>query len=145
MDNITQINHFLYMGSFAHCAENTPEFVRLNIDNVLNFAIEIKPMPNPKINIVTFAIDDVFHPTLLDVIDEAELYLRGLIKNKKRIYLACSDGNSRAPAVLIYYLIKKKNMSYEDAYELIEKKRPEISLHPNFCSELHQISEISNY
>lgn len=145
MDKITQINHFLYMGSYAQYAENTPEFTALKIDTVLNFAKEINPKPNPNIEIITFGIDDIFHPTLLDVIDDAETCLRNLIKNKKRIYLACSDGNGRAPAVLIYYLIKKKNMNYVDAYELVEKKRPAISIHPNFASELHEISELSNY
>ena len=145
MDKITQINDFFYLGSFLHCVENTDEFKKLKIDHVVNFAPEINIPNRSDMVITTFSIDKDFHPTLLDVLDESEVFIRSLIKNQKRIYLTCDDGNSRSPAVLIYYLMKKKNMTYIDAYELIEKKRPGIDLHPNFITELYEISESFNY
>lgn len=143
MPEITKINDRVYLGSFIHCAENTDEFKKLSIDAVINFASELNTKVNPFVQIITLGIDQSFHPTLLDIIDEAEKIIRKYIKQKKTIYLCCSDGNSRAPAVLIYYLIKRKSMTYLDAYELVESKRPEIDIHPNFQTELYEISELN--
>jgi protein-tyrosine phosphatase len=57
----------------------------------------------------------------------------------KRVYVHCVHGKSRSPAIIIYYLMKYKNFTYDQAFEKILSIRPIISMNNNFVRELINI------
>lgn len=76
-------------------------------------------------------------------IEDNYLYREELIKLCKTIYevivktphrnilIHCNEGQSRSVSMIIYYLIKKYNYSYDKAFEYIQNIK--INIHPNFA------------
>ena len=50
------------------------------------------------------------------------------LKRKIKIYIHCQKGHGRAPTLFLAYLIVKKGINFEDAFNLLHDKRPAIHL-----------------
>lgn len=62
-------------------------------------------------------------------------------KNNKKVFVHCEAGISRAPTVVIAYLIWKENMSFDDAINDVKSKRSNIEPNGNFCEQLKQFRQ----
>ena len=58
------------------------------------------------------------------------------------IYIHCVMGISRSPSIVIGYLMYKKKMKYEEAYDFVKNKRNVISQNPGFQEQLKNFEEI---
>ncbi|PIN80481.1 hypothetical protein COV11_03930 [Candidatus Woesearchaeota archaeon CG10_big_fil_rev_8_21_14_0_10_30_7] len=54
-------------------------------------------------------------------------FLKTCVKNQKKVYVHCARGHTRAPTMVIAYLVSK-GMNLEKALSFVKKKRPVI--HP---------------
>jgi protein-tyrosine phosphatase len=140
---ITRVNRRIFIGSVDHVKHETDEFIKLEIDVIINCAAEIKFSDEikSKYSIKNFPIDHDDHASLLECIDDANDFIRDNLHQKKRILLVCDDGMSRAPAILIYYMMSNKQFSYDYSLRLLSKLRSDISLHRNFEYELRTMDE----
>lgn len=137
---ITRINNYIYIGSFTHPSQNSDEFQALNIDVVINCAAEIDY--ECKCGIYEkYPLENGGDASLLEYIDSANDKIHKYLNQHKKIYIHCSDGDSRAPAILIYYLMSHKRFTYEQAYRLLVKCRNTISINENFERELCNIEQ----
>jgi len=133
---ISKINSYLFLGSYAHPWYNTKEFQELKIDVIINCATEIIYPDTNKYHVDSFPIDEDEYATLLECMDDAHDKIHQYLKERKRIYLHCTYGHSRAPAILIYYLMAQKKFTYDKSYKLLKQKRSVLDIHPNFEREL---------
>lgn len=139
---ISKINKYIYIGSYKHPKENTDEFKKLEIDVIFNCAREINYETDSKYIIEHIRLEDDYkNASLLEFMDDANNKLYKYLKEGKKIYLHCSTGTSRAPAILIYYLMSHKGFTYERALSLLQNIRPCIEINENFERELLIIEE----
>ena len=78
---------------------------------------------------------------------DLELYFEEcneFIKNSDRVLVHCVSGVSRSPAIVLGYLIGERNMSLEEAFELVKKKRAGINPNCNFMRNLKNFEEKKN-
>lgn len=75
-----------------------------------------------------------FNEKIFDFIDD------GI--NNGKILIHCHEGKSRSPTYVIAYLMKRRNMSFTDAYKLVESKRDCIDINSGFWKSLRLIDTI---
>ena len=65
-----------------------------------------------------FKNNDIFkYLNIIEKIDE-------FVKNRKKILIHCRIGSQRSATILLYYLINKKNLTYNEGISIIKQKRP---------------------
>lgn len=127
-------NSMLYLGS--QYATRYDTIYKRNITHIIS--IGCKPLSNiPSVTNHIFeqiednesTVDDFFTihiPQMHSIIDNC-------IQNENPILVHCQAGISRSATVIITWLMKSKNMTYEEAYLFTKAKRKEIS--PNHAFE----------
>lgn len=145
-EKITKITDNLYLGSYEHSLTQSKEFEELKFDVVINCAskcVKYTELMKSKYTIVNFPLDDDKNATLLEDLDTIDTTLHKFLKKQKKVYLHSVRGSSRAPAIVIYYLMLHKKFTYASAYKLMKHMRPSININPIFERELRQIEEQS--
>lgn len=74
-----------------------------------------------------------------EVLREACAYIRGTHNNDGSVLVHCNAGVSRSAMVVIGYLILEKNYSFQDAYDLVKRKRPSIQPNSGFLKQLKSL------
>jgi len=85
---------------------------------------------------------------MLDESQPAEKYTEKIdyaiscMKEHKKIVICCGSGQSRSPAIAIGVLMKKYNMDFYDAYNLIREKVPTAQIEPCHISKLKKLFNV---
>lgn len=139
---ITEIIPFIYLGPYVHPLENSEEFQNLNITVVFNLTTEVKYNGDEvKFQLENFPITDNDSISFVENMDQVAEKIQEYLDKGEKIYLHCIKGDSRAPALLIYYLMFYKNFTYDDAHHLVKKLRPKIAIGPEFENALQCIND----
>ena len=64
------------------------------------------------------------------------------IDSADKIYVHCSMGINRSPAIIIGYLMWKTHTSYDDVFEYIKKRRNCIEPNNLFIIQLHKFENL---
>jgi protein-tyrosine phosphatase len=59
-------------------------------------------------------------------------YVKEVIKKGGKILAHCRMGISRSPAFCIAYLMDDKRISYDEAFSIVKKKRPNVNINSGF-------------
>ena len=59
--------------------------------------------------------------------------------NHKKIFVHCYAGASRSAAIILYYLIKKYNMTLDDANQFLLSKREIVNINMNFINDIKKM------
>jgi len=83
---------------------------------------------------------DLPESTIEDKVSDACSFIEsGLAQNDGCVFVHCNAGVSRAPTIVIGYLIKCKGMHPEQALQLVKEKRPSIKPNEGFWKQLVQM------
>lgn len=74
--------------------------------------------------------------SVLHITEAVEVLHDWLSTKENRVIVHCAAGISRSPTVVIAYLIQKKGMSFEDALDLVHRKRDIVRPNPFFLRVL---------
>ena len=99
-----------------------------HIDHFSHHSLEIKDKIEEDI------LDYLFD--IIDIIEENR-------KQGKVTLIHCYRGISRAPTAILAYLIKYKQMHFDDAYSLLKEKVPRIDPNLGFLMKLRKLSTIN--
>ncbi|CAG9783401.1 unnamed protein product [Diatraea saccharalis] len=124
----------LYIGS-QDCAAS--EVLQLyNIQRVLSLGVGVD------VNICSKYVQcfDLPETDIKPILGASLPFIHEAIENNENILIHCNAGVSRTSMVAIAYLIKYRNMTYEDAYALIKLKRPAINPNAGFRKQLMAMS-----
>jgi protein-tyrosine phosphatase len=69
-----------------------------------------------------------FYPVPLDKIMQGVTFLESQLKQNHRVYVHCKAGRGRSAAVVISYLMKQYEFSFEEAYNKVFIARPYIKI-----------------
>lgn len=134
----TQILNNLYLGSSFN-AYDLELLKNHNINIILNITYEIDNFYQSDLSLTYYKfpifdnnVDDISKILSItyNIIDH---YLnKNNIYSNNKILVHCYMGASRSASVIIYYLMKKYNLSYDKSLNFITKKRPIVNLSKKF-------------
>lgn len=73
---------------------------------------------------------------LLEVFDACFELIDRIINSGGSVYVHCNAGVSRSASVVIAYLMKTENLSYNQAYQYLKTVRPSVNPNPGFRNQL---------
>jgi protein-tyrosine phosphatase len=126
---------FLKANKFTHiinCAGDSKRFKPRIYDDFEYLVLDIKDDPNFNIE---KSVKEV-----IKFIEEANTSCPN-----RKILIHCFEGISRAPALLISYLMWKDNVDRETALKLVKERRPYVEINIGFMSQLDNLKNSLNY
>ena len=137
-NNISKITDKIYLGDEE--GANNLEFLK---EEKINFVLSIIQNP-PKypeemnINLMHLDIEDNLKNNIIYYIKKCFEF----IEKADKIYVHCSLGINRGPAIIIGYLMWKTHSSYDDVFEYIKKRRDCIEPNNLFIIQLHKFENL---
>eukprot|EP00158_Paraphelidium_tribonemae_P006786 Partr_v1_DN27973_c1_g1_i4_m11662 putative DSPc len=140
------IPNSLYLGS-QDSALDSRERERIGFTHILNLAY---PLDYGDRSICTAYIPLLDLPDqqsqVSHVCSKATKFIHDTITDERnRCLVHCNAGISRAPFIVIAYLIKYRDMPLSEAYDLVKQKRPAIRPNEGFMRYLQQLKPSSSY
>lgn len=127
------IDH-LYIGSQDCTASDVLE--SYDIKSVLSLGIDVE-------------IGNVDHKYMLcldlpetdirQILSECLPFVHKAVEGRENILVHCNAGVSRTATLAIAYLMHYRNMTFEDAYNLVKEKRPAIQPNSGFKTQLMKL------
>ena len=68
--------------------------------------------------------------------DNIDKFIDEIVKKGKRVYVHCAAGVSRSASTVLAYMMASRNISLNDAYDLVSAKRPCIKPNDGFVAQL---------
>lgn len=130
-------NHILdgiYLGSAINASCETT-LDTCNIVHIINITEEI-PCYFDQINYLHLNIRDTRDAFIGDAYEKAYEFLEDNVKKGENTLVHCYMGSSRSASLVCYYIMKKQNCSFEEAWDLLKQRRPHVNLNINFKEEL---------
>lgn len=133
---ISKITDLLYLGSLF---STHPTIIETNnIKHIVSLGA--KPCKNQ--DSLFFDVDDNIHQVVkmkTDVLPLSYNFINAAIERKEKVLVHCMAGQSRSASVVIYFLMKRYSMTFENAYEYVKLRRPQIHLNNGFFEMLQKI------
>jgi len=79
--------------------------------------------------------DEPGQPLFPDI-EKTYEFIDNFLSRGEKVLVHCTAGVSRSASVVIYYLMKKFNLSFEEADQIVRSKRPIIEPNPGFRKQL---------
>lgn len=137
-----KITDNVFIGSVNSVNEN--ELKKLNITNIIIAGKRLKNDNHNNFNCLELLIDDSLEQDLIPYFDMVYDYINNSVnKNelkKVNILIHCYSGISRSGAILISYLMKKNNWSYEYTYSYVKNIYEPIFPNENFQNQLKKLN-----
>lgn len=113
-----------------------------HINNILSIGIKVQ-ISNPlAINQKFVECLDLPETDIKKVMGETCAFIDQILQKKEKILVHCNAGISRSSTIIIGYLILNKNMSFEDAYNLVKLRRECIRPNDGFLRQLKDLKNI---
>ncbi|KAK7129548.1 hypothetical protein R3I93_019245 [Phoxinus phoxinus] len=134
--NPTRILTHLYLGCQRDVLNQ--ELMQQNdIAYVLN-ASNTCPKPDfiPDTHFLRVPVNDSFCEKILPWLDRSVEFIEKAKAGNARVLVHCLAGISRSATIAIAYIMKRMDMSLDEAYRFVKEKRPTISPNFNFLGQL---------
>ncbi|CAD8158090.1 unnamed protein product [Paramecium pentaurelia] len=140
------IENQLYLGNSNH-ANNLKALNLLGITHVVNCAkeipnyfSEIQQENKDFIKYFQVPVLDLEEEPISDHFDEAYIFINeALNKQENKVLVHCAQGKSRSATIVLMFLMRNKQWSFDQAYEYAKKRREIISINDGFQYQLLQI------
>lgn len=112
-----------------------------NIKHVLSILKQPPGLPEGFIHTV-IPLEDHSTEPLIDVLDTTFNFIEEALATGGGIYVHCMAGVSRSASVVVAYIMKKKQLSVDDAINFVQSKREIINPNPGFLKQLKLYQEL---
>lgn len=110
------------------CPIHGKEFKKLGVTAEINLSYENKEIPPDEMDIYAWIpVVDGYPPTQKQLVIGSGI-INESVECGATIYVHCTNGHGRGPTMVAAYLIRYKNMSFDEANDFIKNKRPEIHI-----------------
>ena len=128
-DNYNHIIDNVYVGNILSFEDNN--FIA-GLDQIISL---VKPPASMNhIHSTQILFDDMDY---VDILPYAER-IYTLLETDAKTLVHCAAGRSRSCAVVLYYIMKKHNKTFQEAYDLLKVKRPDMCINEGFIRTLKQ-------
>ncbi|XP_041111228.1 dual specificity protein phosphatase 16 [Polyodon spathula] len=95
-----------------------------------------KPDFIPESHFLRVPVNDSFCEKILPWLDKSVEFIEKAKASNARVLVHCLAGISRSATIAIAYIMKRMDMSLDEAYRFVKEKRPTISPNFNFLGQL---------
>lgn len=135
--DISEIMPGLFISDFA-TAMNQELTKQKNIQAIINVSgIEYKSHTK---YYLYHALDDTQSANLSSGFDQIYNFIDLHLSEDRNVLVHCYAGISRSVSYVIYYLMRKNDFSFDDAYEIVNKKRPKSCPNHGFIQQLRGLN-----
>ena len=127
MNNLDEITDNLYLGNYSS-AEDITKLLSLGIKKVLSVIDQNWPNYGETnlFNHRKIKARDINSQNIIQYFGECINFIEG----GEKVFVHCAAGQSRSATIVIAYIMWKKKMTFDKAYNFVKQKRPNI--YPNF-------------
>ena len=134
-----QITPNLFMSGY-NSACDLKSINKLGISHIINLTSQQCPNSNfSEIEYSSFCLSDNPEFDLMPFIDEILSIIITKMRQGKRVLVHCKMGISRAPSIIIAFLIKSLGMTYEKAFDYILNINSRISPNLGYLMQLEDL------
>lgn len=132
-DPIHHIIDNIYLGDYR-AADNPLLLNQYKITHVINCAFNLPCKYPDQFTYLALNLKDEITQDIIPKMEESFQFIK---KNSgNNIFVHCVFGASRSGSVVIYYLMKEKGWTYDQAFEYISKKRGVLKPNEGFKQQL---------
>jgi len=88
--------------------------------------------------------DDLDESPLIEHFDKTFEFIELALSNNGKILVHCMAGVSRSPTVVTAYLMRKRKLSFEDAFAIVKAKRDCVGPNDGFMKQLQRYEQQKN-
>lgn len=131
-DDPVEIDSHLFLGNYTH------SFGYSRLRNQIEVLVNATNYPYQIKNefCLNIPIYDLNYADIGPYLEQSYHFIDNHITNDRNVLVYCIFGRSRSVAICVYYLMKKYQISFEQAYQRIENKKMFININESFK---HQI------
>mmetsp|Transcript_2708 Transcript_2708/g.2777 ORF Transcript_2708/g.2777 Transcript_2708/m.2777 type:complete len:164 (-) Transcript_2708:102-593(-) len=133
----SKITDNIYQGNET-AAKNEKDLLEKGITHVLVAGNGLKKCFPNKFVYLQFEVDDTDYDDLYKHFKEAYEFIDNCVSKGGKILIHCAAGVSRSSTFTCCYLMKKNEITYEEAYEILEKGRPVANPNRGFQKQLKE-------
>lgn len=139
----SKVTPSLYLGTNLCCATHGKKLFSLGFQADISLEEErLDDFRKLKLH-MWLPVKDHFAPSLMQLFSGTAA-LTELQERNIKTYVHCKNGHGRGPSLLIAYFIRS-GMTYEEAFEFVKAKRPEIHLRSGQIKMLKQFESLTGY
>lgn len=135
----TRVMTGLYLGSA--CSRHPAILDRYKIKIVITANKESKIYTDKNRKYVKYNLRDISTQSLQSALKSSYKIIHDAIKNGERVLVHCAMGISRSASIVIYYVMKSKNTSYDKALLFVRNKRKIVNPNSGFERQLRSLSK----
>ena len=125
----------LYLGDHTH-ANNLSHLTHLGIKRVLNISSELENAFPDSLTYLRFNLPDDPDQDITSVFLPAFDFLDQSLDNHQPVLIHCYQGVSRSAAVLLAYLMVRRQWTLKQSYDYVKTSRPQINPNLGFWKQL---------
>lgn len=129
----------LYLGSVADATN--PQFLKdAGITHIVNCAEECPSPFSQTISYLNLNLKDIPTQSLYHVFEPSFEYIRDNIGMGSIVLVHCAAGISRSTSIVLYFIMKIKNVGYDQAIAFVRSKRSIVNPNIGFKQQLISVS-----
>lgn len=129
----THIIDNIYLGN-AYNAANYETLQDSNIKHIINITNNIPNYYEDHFQYKNYVMKDNNESSISEYLDDSYQFIT---RNKdENVLVHCYAGSSRSASLVLYYLIKKYNMTFENANTFLKNKRNIVNINLTFVDEI---------
>jgi protein tyrosine/serine phosphatase len=138
-DNVFKITSHLFMSGYE-CASSLDCLKTLGIDHIINLtAHKTQNLFEDQFDYSSYSINDTCNYDLSAIMDQIIIDISQRVATGKRVLIHCKMGISRAPSVILAFMIRMQGKSYNSAFDELSLINPKISPNVGFLIYLQEL------
>ena len=126
----------IYLGN-SYNASNYDILKELNFDIIINVTDYIPNYFENEFTYKKYDIKDDENARISMILIDSYNYINR--NNHKKIFVHCYAGASRSAAIVLYYIMRRYNMSLDDANKFLLSKREIVNINMNFINDIKRL------
>lgn len=106
------------------------------IELIVNITSDISNYYPNEFSYVNYETEDLESGGVSDFLDDFVQLVR--LNPDRRILVHCFAGKSRSASLVLYYLIREKEMTFDSALEYLKVRRPSVNINCRFLEEIKE-------
>ncbi len=136
-----KIDDHIFLGNNMCCqAHFEKELIKKGVTADISLEYERLDSPEGAKYFLWLPVKDYASPTIT-ALKAGTAFMHAIISDKGKVYVHCRNGHGRSPALVIAYYMTL-GYSFDEAYELVKKKRPVIHLQPSQTRILRKFEKL---
>lgn len=133
----------IFLGpKYAAKPHSHEELIRAGVKGIVNCTNRVPcHFSSDGIKYCVVSVNDEAGADILSFLEGATTFMHAILSDKQSVLVHCEMGVSRSASVVVAYLIRFQQLTRDEAYVHVKKRRPAINPNPGFWKQLQKFEE----